>query len=373
MIHASRCRPRNSASNVRFSTEGSTGGYRPRRAVMLNGRLPLGLNLRSNAGYRAEPIFPAIRTGFVEFRRRSPAMLHVPSRSAVIRAVVVAAAFALSACAGNGLLDELDQAQPVGSDFSKAQFKDYSYLARSFGEDTGSASTAFDANNSMSLSGGNGDVADLASAYAQKALDAAQGQEVLPEAAPDGDADAATMRDRLLKALEDGRGKFPDDAARAQAEYDCWILDRGAGLQQAAAQCRRGFDAALSQLEHELNPAPPPPPAPAATDYQVYFDLNSWDLKAEQLTTLQQAIATARAGGQSRITIVGHTDTSGSSAYNQRLSVKRANVVEEALVDMGARREAISVSGVGETDLAVQTGDGVKEPKNRRAVVTLVP
>jgi outer membrane protein OmpA-like peptidoglycan-associated protein len=53
--------------------------------------------------------------------------------------------------------------------------------------------------------------------------------------------------------------------------------------------------------------------------------------------------------------------------------VRRANVVKEALVDMGARRESIQTSGVGESDLAVQTGDGVKEPKNRRAVVTLQP
>jgi len=295
-------------------------------------------------------------------------MMPAPSRTGLFRVAFVAIALlSLSACAGNGLLDQLDQATPVGSDFSKELFKNYAYLARSFGDQAGEASTAFDADNSLSLSGGNADVADLATAYAQKALDAAQGQEVLPEAAPDGDADAATMRDRLLKALEDGRGKFPADAARAQVEYDCWIMNRSvAGLQQAVAQCRRGLDAALSQP-----PAPPAPPP--ATDYQVYFDLNSWDLKAEQLTTLQQAIATARAGGQSRITIVGHTDTSGSAAYNQRLSVKRANVVEEALVDMGARREAISTSGVGETDLAVQTGDGVKEPKNRRAVVTLVP
>ncbi|HWA31621.1 MAG TPA: OmpA family protein [Rhizomicrobium sp.] len=303
-------------------------------------------------------------------------MMPVPSRPGLFRIAFVAVALlSLSACAGNGLLDQLDQATPVGSDFSKELFKNYAYLARSFGDQADQASTAFDADNSLSLSGGNGDVADLATAYAQKALDAAQGQEVLPEPPPDGDADAATMRDRLLKALEDGRGKFPADAARAQAEYDCWVMDRSvAGLQQASAQCRRGLDAALSQLEHELNPTPPAPPAPPpATDYQVYFDLNSWDLKAEQLTTLQQAIATARAGGQSRITIVGHTDTSGSAAYNQRLSVKRANVVEEALVDMGARREAISTSGVGENDLAVQTGDGVKEPKNRRAVVTLVP
>jgi OOP family OmpA-OmpF porin len=301
-------------------------------------------------------------------------MTLAPSRTGLLRIAVVAAALALSACTGNGLFDELDQATPAGSDFSKELFKDYAYLARSFGDAGASASTAFDADNSFSMSG-NSDVADLASAYAQKALDAAQGQEVLPEPAPEGDADAATMRDRLLKSLEDGRGKFPADAARAQAQFDCWVMNaRVDSLRGASAQCRRGLDAALSQLEHELNPTPPAPPAPPpATDYQVYFDLNSWDLKAEQLTTLQQAIATARAGGQSRITIVGHTDTSGSAGYNQRLSVKRANVVEETLVDMGARREAISVSGVGESDLAVQTGDGVKEPKNRRAVVTLVP
>jgi len=294
--------------------------------------------------------------------------------SRIGRIAVVAVALALSACAGNGLLDDLDQAQPTGSDFSKELFKNYSYLAHSFGDAGDSAGTAFDS-NSGSDDSGSMDVGDLVNAFAQKALDAAQGQEVLPEPAPDGNADAATMRDRLLKALEDGRGKFPADAARAQAEFDCWILDaRVDSLRGASAQCRRGLDAALSQLEHELNPVPPAPSAPPpATDYQVFFDLNSWDLKAEQLTTLQQAIATARAGGQSRITIVGHTDTSGSAGYNQRLSVKRANVVEEALVDMGARREAISVSGVGESDLAVQTGDGVKEPKNRRAVVTLVP
>ena len=105
----------------------------------------------------------------------------------------------------------------------------------------------------------------------------------------------------------------------------------------------------------------------------VYFDFDSWTLKAEQLKVLDDVIATARAGGQANINIVGHTDTSGSSEYNQGLSVKRANVVVEALVQMGARRAALHASGVGETDLAVETGDNVKEEKNRRTVVTLQP
>jgi OOP family OmpA-OmpF porin len=297
-------------------------------------------------------------------------------RAGFARAITVAAALALSACAGNGLFDDLDQAQPVGSPFSQALFKDYAYLARSFGDVDTSAPTAFDAEQSGGLSeDADVNISDLASTFAQKALIAAKGENVPPESPPDTDADASAAHDRLLKALEAGSDKFPEDAARAQVEFDCWMLNgRVATQAEAARQCRAGFDSAINQLEHELNPAPPPPPpAPPSANYTVYFDLNSWNLSGEQLTVLQQAIATARAGGQAHITIIGHTDTSGSAAYNQRLSVKRANVVEEALVDMGARREAIQTSGVGETDLAVQTGDGVKEPKNRRAVITLVP
>jgi len=116
-----------------------------------------------------------------------------------------------------------------------------------------------------------------------------------------------------------------------------------------------------------------PAPAPVAANYTVYFDFDSWTLKAEQLKVLDDVIASARTGGQANINIVGHTDTSGPSDYNQRLSVRRANVVVEALVQMGARRAALHASGVGETDLAVQTEDGVKEAQNRRTVISLQP
>jgi outer membrane protein OmpA-like peptidoglycan-associated protein len=185
---------------------------------------------------------------------------------------------------------------------------------------------------------------------------------------------------RLLRDLDQGREKAPDDAARAQVDFDCWILNGRVDSQKTAAdQCRHSLDASLAQLEHDLNPAPAAPPsaapAPAAqpTDFTVYFDFDSWSLTAEDLTTIQQAISTARSGGQSRITIVGHTDTVGGAAFNQRLSVRRANVVKDVMVQMGARPESIQVSGVGKTDLAVQTADGVREPKNRRSVITLLP
>jgi len=284
---------------------------------------------------------------------------------------LAAAALSLAACASSSSLDDLAGATPTGSPFTQALFKNYAYLANSF--HTGA--TDSDTSSVLSIFDSSGDTGDLAEAFATKALIAARGTEVDPEPAKDGDS--AQSRDRLVRALSEGKDHYPIDAARAQADFDCWMLNSTVDSQQGAAeQCRVSLNGSLSRLEHDIHrPAytPPPAAAPQVTNYTVYFDFGSWTLTGEQLTTLQQAIATARAGGQSRITIVGHTDTFGSAAYNQTLSLKRANVVAEALVDMGARREAIQTSGVGQTDLAVQTPDGVKEPKNRRAVVTLLP
>ena len=277
---------------------------------------------------------------------------------------LVLAGIALSACVSTSSLDQLSGATPTGSAFTQALFQNYAYLARSFGESGDTTGSLFDSASDSSA---------LAEAFATKALIAAKGTEVEPEPAS---SDAAASRDRLMRALAEGKDRFPTDAARAQADFDCWMLNSSVNSQRAAAdQCRASFNNTIARLEADLHPHAvfvPSPAAPAA-NYTIYFNFGSWTLTGEELTTLQQAIAAARAGQQTRITIVGHTDTSGSAQYNQELSVKRANVVAETLVDMGARRDAIQTSGVGETDLAVQTADGVKEAKNRRAVVTLLP
>lgn len=286
---------------------------------------------------------------------------------------VVLCAGALSGCISTSALDELNGVTPQGSEFTQDLYKNYAYLARSFG-DVGGTDT-FDDEGAMSLEDTDSASAALANTYAQKAVDATKGLEVSPEQAPDENAQG--IRTRLIRALDQGRDKFPADAARAQVDYDCMILNATVrSMLTAAAECGRSLQVSLAQLERDLRPAPPPVPVPSAaatTDYTVYFDFDSWTLTGEDLTVLQNAVNTARAGGQSRITIIGHTDTSGNQGYNQHLSEHRGNFVKEALVDMGARREAIQTSGVGESDLAVATGDGVKEARNRRAVVTLLP
>jgi len=86
---------------------------------------------------------------------------------------------------------------------------------------------------------------------------------------------------------------------------------------------------------------------------------------------LSQAADTAKKLGSAAIQIVGHTDTSGSPKYNQKLSECRANAAKTNLVGKGIATGSITTSGKGEGELMVQTADGVKEPQNRRATVDL--
>ena len=58
-------------------------------------------------------------------------------------------------------------------------------------------------------------------------------------------------------------------------------------------------------------------------------------------------------------------------AYNMRLSERRAKATADQLVADGVQQSVLDVSWKGFTEPAVQTGPGVKEPLNRRAVISV--
>jgi outer membrane protein OmpA-like peptidoglycan-associated protein len=118
---------------------------------------------------------------------------------------------------------------------------------------------------------------------------------------------------------------------------------------------------------------PPPPPAPAVSppSFMVFFDWDRANLSDQALNTIRQAAAAFKSKGNARITATGHTDTSGPESYNMALSLRRANAVKDALVRDGVPAAAIAVIGRGEANLLVQTGDGVREPQNRRVEIVV--
>jgi outer membrane protein OmpA-like peptidoglycan-associated protein len=71
------------------------------------------------------------------------------------------------------------------------------------------------------------------------------------------------------------------------------------------------------------------------------------------------------------VSVVGHTDRSGSDQSNVELGLRRANVVQALLVETGVEIAAIDVASHGEAAPLVPTDDGVVEPKNRRVEITI--
>ncbi len=139
--------------------------------------------------------------------------------------------------------------------------------------------------------------------------------------------------------------------------------------------------AGLIGLRYAFNvPSPPPPPAPApamapvaqpARTYLVFFDWDRADLTARAKQIIAEAAANATHVQVTRIMVNGYTDLSGTAAYNQKLSVRRAESVAAELVKDGISRSEITTMGFGETHPLVPTAQGVREPQNRRVEIIL--
>jgi outer membrane protein OmpA-like peptidoglycan-associated protein len=117
-------------------------------------------------------------------------------------------------------------------------------------------------------------------------------------------------------------------------------------------------------------PAPPPLPAPRQR-FVVFFDFDAAELSDDARPIVREATEAARQQRSVRIIIVGHTDTVGSRAYNQRLSERRAQAVKNEMVRGGVDEEQIAAIGRNFADPIIPTQPGVREPQNRRVEIDL--
>jgi len=122
--------------------------------------------------------------------------------------------------------------------------------------------------------------------------------------------------------------------------------------------------------------APPPPvERPEACSQPmagiVFFDWDSSVLPESAGQTLDSVVNYTKLCGWNRLVVTGHTDRSGSDAYNNALSVRRAQAVAGQLEGKGIAQGVLSVSGKGETEPKVPTPDGERNPTNRRVEITV--
>ena len=130
-------------------------------------------------------------------------------------------------------------------------------------------------------------------------------------------------------------------------------------------------------------PAPKPAPAPApvapvATSEKVtfaadaFFDFDKSVLKPEGKAKLDDLVSKMSGLNLEVVIAVGHTDSIGTDAYNQRLSVRRAEAVKSYLVSKGVERNRVYTEGKGEKQPVADNKTGEGRAKNRRVEVEVV-
>jgi OmpA-OmpF porin, OOP family len=130
-------------------------------------------------------------------------------------------------------------------------------------------------------------------------------------------------------------------------------------------------------------PAPAPAPAPAAVvpapvsekvtfAADAFFDFDKAVLKAEGKSKLDDLVSKMGGINLEVIIAVGHTDSVGSDAYNQKLSVRRSEAVKSYLVSKGVEKNRVYTEGKGEKQPVADNKTGEGRAKNRRVEIEVV-
>lgn len=103
----------------------------------------------------------------------------------------------------------------------------------------------------------------------------------------------------------------------------------------------------------------------------ILFETGKANLKSEAVERISQIGDILAKYPEDRIVVVGHTDNTGSDAFNQRLSENRANAVKVQLLSRGVPAENITVMGMGESQPVASNDVPEGRAKNRRVELNI--
>ena len=122
--------------------------------------------------------------------------------------------------------------------------------------------------------------------------------------------------------------------------------------------------------------APVVPPAPVVTKVNfaadAFFDTDKAVLKPEGKAKLDDLTSKVKDVNLEVIIAVGHTDSVGTDAYNQKLSVKRSEAVKAYLVSKGVEKNRVYTEGKGEKQPVADNKTAAGRAKNRRVEIEVV-
>lgn len=190
------------------------------------------------------------------------------------------------------------------------------------------------------------------------------------------DALAATQSPDYLSAT-DSRFMWASEA-KAWCGIATGFLKNSIRDAESLSRCERFH----MMMQQRTAPAPmvvampePPKPRPSvacdsALAATVFFEWDSVTLPGNIDETLSFTRDNMAGCQWRRFSVVGHADRSGADAYNDPLSLRRAQAVAQRMQGLGIPSDVVSVAAKGEAEPKVATADGERNPTNRRVEVT---
>ena len=236
--------------------------------------------------------------------------------------------------------------------------------------------------------------------YSEKALEAAKGAKIEPEninywKIPKEHKNQIKLAyDNLMSIYESALIHDPYNLANAISSLDCWSEQQEENWQTwDINNCKDSFLESMHKIYKNLaknekvkkenskeksykNDIEIESNATLVTEdinsnilQIIYFDFDKSELSSISTKEIRKFLEKYE-NIISKFLIVGHTDTKGTKEYNYKLSIERANVVRNLLIDLGIKEQNIKILGKGEIDLNIKTNDEVPHPANRRAEIS---
>lgn len=195
-------------------------------------------------------------------------------------------------------------------------------------------------------------------------------QEVAKQKSAEADvADSSKARDQIRldqRTNEANQAKLDAQVAQGDAEQ----AKREALIAQRAAQEAQMLNAELEAQLADLA-AVKTERGLVITFGDVLFGTDQARLTPDGMRTAQKLADVLQKNPRRSVLIEGFTDSTGSSAYNQELSERRAGAVQNALQEMGVARERVAMRGYGEAYPVAGNDTGSDRQLNRRVEIVM--
>jgi len=183
--------------------------------------------------------------------------------------------------------------------------------------------------------------------------------------------------DAAAAAKAEAEAKAAAEAAEAKRKSDAEIASREAAAKAAEAQTEQAnrekqlLRARLLEQFNRVLPTKDTPRGLVVNMGDVLFDTGKSDLRSQAREALARLSGIVLNYPSLRLTVEGHTDSTGSAELNQALSEKRADSVRDYLITQGLNSTSLTAQGLGMEDPVADNSTAEGRQKNRRVEIVV--